>query len=1055
MTESFSTVLSNELKELDARRKAALGAAPPTMAASGPEPVEAFALARNLAGMGISGGGIRSATFNLGILQGLAERGLLPYFDYLSTVSGGGYIGCWLHGVIQRMHGGHPAAAAAQLSPEANPIPGPPADDPISFLRKYSNYLAPRLSIFSPDVWVIGSIWLRNMFLNQCVLAPFLAALLLLPAVLGLYHQAVNYEWHGPLVWGSYVTAGLLLAFAVLSMTVRLREIARSAFLLSRGRFASHRIERITVEAGGCAFTVLLAAILMGATRTKPSDWPALGQWLAVAGLFVLFSLFQWAGGFVECFRGVHKYKDLFLLHVLWMPAACTAVTGALLWAVLRLTSSWQYANTETGGDEGAWHALAWGPPLVVLAFGVGVSLLLGFMGSDYPDAAREWVSRLGASLLIYTTAWAAAFAFGVYAPLWVAMLFAVYGKTAMTASTAWITISGAGVLAGNSARTRAPNGSGNMFELLGKVAPPVFMAGYLVLISMGLDWGIRAFAGADAPGANWMQTIVANHWASLDGAMLVWSFTNWVAAAGVALLLLSFLFAGRININEFSMHHFYKNRLVRCYIGASRGRNRRPNSWTGFDPQDDIPLQDLRAGKGYYGPYAIINTALNINRGSELAKQERKAESFVYSPLYCGFVPERSDADEKKIAKTPHLHANSYRATREFSGRGGPHAGTAMAISGAAANPNMGYHTSGPLAFLLTVFNVRLGWWVGNPRWDGPAQRPGPMFALRYLLDELMAQTTDRSKFLNLSDGGHFDNLGLYELVRRRCRFILIGDGEQDPELTFGSLAGAIRKCRTDFGVEIDLDLHAIQETNGLSKAHCAVGTITYPEQDPAGVVPSYAMRNPDGRATGLLVYFKASLTGDEPEDVREYRSRFAEFPHQSTSDQFFTESQFESYRHLGLHIARAALEDVPRGATLPQAFAALARQWYPLPAVPEGAASRAADDYAKLLDKLKSDVDLRYLDSEIVPGLPAQPAPADPLVLRKGFFFMLDVIRLAESVYTDLDFREPQERENLRNAGWLTIFRYWSQQPNLKLAWQQARSTVNPLFREFFESL
>jgi hypothetical protein len=377
------------------------------------------------------------------------------------------------------------------------------------------------------------------------------------------------------------------------------------------------------------------------------------------------------------------------------------------------------------------------------------------------------------------------------------------------------------------------------------------------------------------------------------------------------------------------------------------------------------------------------------------------------------------------------------------------------MAISGAAANPNMGYHTSGPLAFLLTVFNVRLGWWVGNPRWDGPAQRPGPMFALRYLLDELAAQTTDRSKFLNLSDGGHFDNLGLYELVRRRCRFILIGDGEQDPELTFGSLAGAIRKCRTDFGVEIDLDLHAIEETSGLSKAHCAVGTITYPEQDPTGVVPSFAMRNPDGRAMGLLVYFKASLTGDEPEDIREYRSRFGEFPHQSTGDQFFTESQFESYRHLGLHLARAALENVPRGITLPQAFSALARQWYPLPAAAEGAASHAGDDYAKLLDKLKSDADLRYLDSEIVPGLPAQPAPADPLVLRKGYFFMLDVIRLAESVYTNLDFRELQERENLRNAGWLTIFRYWSQQPNLQQAWQQARSTVDPLFREFFESL
>ena len=106
---------------------------------------------------------------------------------------------------------------------------------------------------------------------------------------------------------------------------------------------------------------------------------------------------------------------------------------------------------------------------------------------------------------------------------------------------------------------------------------------------------------------------------------------------------------------------------------------------------------------------------------------------------------------------------------------RRGPGIGTAIAISGAAANPNSGYHTSAPLAFLMTILNVRLGWWLGNPRRDGPSARPGPMNALISLLSELFAQSNGRSRYVNVSDGGHFENLGLYELVRRRCRYILV----------------------------------------------------------------------------------------------------------------------------------------------------------------------------------------------------------------------------------------------------------------------------------------
>jgi hypothetical protein len=354
---------------------------------------------------------------------------------------------------------------------------------------------------------------------------------------------------------------------------------------------------------------------------------------------------------------------------------------------------------------------------------------------------------------------------------------------------------------------------------------------------------------------------------------------------------------SARVNINEFSMHHFYKNRLVRCYLGAGRAASRQPNSLTGFDPEDDFPIASLVPDTGYLGPYPIVNCALNLNTGSELAQQERRGASFVFTPRYSGFEPSHSREDLEAATADPDLHVEGYRPSPGYMYPDGPRLGAAMAISGAAANPNSGYHTSGPLAFLMTILNVRLGWWLGNPRRDRPSRNPGPKFALRSLLADLFAQTNSRSRYVNVSDGGHFDNLGLYELVRRRCPFIISCDAEADPKLQFEGLGGVIRKARADFAVEIQLDPSPIRR----GESHVAVGTIEYPE----GTV-------------GHILYIKASLTGDESEDVRQYHCVHETFPHESTADQFFSESQFESYRQLGLHAVRSAFKSV---ATTPTA--------------------------------------------------------------------------------------------------------------------------------------
>lgn len=144
----------------------------------------------------------------------------------------------------------------------------------------------------------------------------------------------------------------------------------------------------------------------------------------------------------------------------------------------------------------------------------------------------------------------------------------------------------------------------------------------------------------------------------------------------------------------------------------------------------------------------------------------------------------------------------------------------------------------------------------AGQSKSNATWQKSGPTFGLGYLIKELLGLTNERGGFVNLSDGGHFENLGIYELVRRRCRFIVACDAEEDHDLGFGGLGNAIRKCREDFGMKIEIDVGQIRSSadTKLSKSHCVVGKIKYPDRP--GV-------------DGIHVYLKSSLTGDEPEDV------------------------------------------------------------------------------------------------------------------------------------------------------------------------------------------
>ena len=224
------------------------------------------------------------------------------------------------------------------------------------------------------------------------------------------------------------------------------------------------------------------------------------------------------------------------------------------------------------------------------------------------------------------------------------------------------------------------------------------------------------------------------------------------------------------------------------------------------------------------------------------------------------------------------------------------------MAISGAAASPNMGYHSAPSITFLMALLNVRLGWWLGNPGTEGEKtyRRESPSFAIRPLLSEMFGLTTDTNRYIYLSDGGHFENLGLYEMVRRRCRLIVVSDAGCDPKFEFADLGNAVRKIALDLGVRISFqgveNLATRPAGRSADVPYYAIGTIHYAAADGGG-------------QDGVILYIKPAYHGIENLGIRSYAAANPEFPHQGTGDQFFSESQFESYRALGFEITDSAL--------------------------------------------------------------------------------------------------------------------------------------------------
>ena len=332
----------------------------------------------------------------------------------------------------------------------------------------------------------------------------------------------------------------------------------------------------------------------------------------------------------------------------------------------------------------------------------------------------------------------------------------------------------------------------------------------------------------------------------------------SMLVAVALALAVISIFV---LDINLTAPHRLYRDRLAASFIQKE----------TDGDPTIDLTAINPKSS----APYHLINAALNLPSSANPALRDRKCDFFLFSKHWCG---------------SPIV---GYRATTSWKTNGAPaDLATAMAVSGAAVSSYMGLRSKPTLTALLTFLNVRLGFWIRHP--DRPGwQTPGFLCLVREMFG---IQLSEDKAWLNLSDGGHIENMAVYELLRRRCKYMICVDGEADPQFTFRGLMTLARHAQIDFGIRIESSLGELKPDaeTGFSRVHAVLCRVHYPDQGPGRP-----------QATGLLLYLKLSVTGNEPELIKRYRITHPEFPHQGTLDQFFDEEQFEAYHQLGVHIA------------------------------------------------------------------------------------------------------------------------------------------------------
>lgn len=332
-----------------------------------------------------------------------------------------------------------------------------------------------------------------------------------------------------------------------------------------------------------------------------------------------------------------------------------------------------------------------------------------------------------------------------------------------------------------------------------------------------------------------------------------------WIIGLIILATYMTLMFG--FDINTTSLHHYYKTKISAAFLLDATSEPGQPIKISEFDSRRS--------------PFPIINCALNVPGSNMPELRGRQSDIFSFTPICTG----------------ANLIGYSSTTKWEAANDSSLDLAAAVALSGAAVSPQIGQKTKVYGSFWMTLLNIRLSLWLKNPA-SSQSYRLHPN--LVNLKEEILSSASEEGAFLNISDGGHIENLGIYELLKRRCRFIIAVDGESDGDMTFHGLTNLQRLAYIDHGITIEADLADLRkDVNGLSRSHFRLCRIRYPRGEMEAV-----------EELGYLIYLKLSLTGNEGEFIRRFKSDEPAFPHHSTANQFFSEVQFEAYRALGEHV-------------------------------------------------------------------------------------------------------------------------------------------------------
>jgi hypothetical protein len=808
----------------------------------------------------------------------------------------------------------------AQIETLISARPGGVEGEPIRNLRRFTNFLMPNPGVFSLDTWTGVLLWVRNALINWLIFAPVFAAIVALPILYfavvcavvappdsSVLDTAVAVAAAGCLLFGCYQGLVTLPSHShpdePVSKTERPdygptgRDLARRVVLpmVAWCLLAPLALGAVVPDSGvpdaaRAVFSTEGPCIAPPALAPAPvacpppvlePDSPLQTRFILLPLLSLLACLAAYGLAYVQIRL---KYPDPPLrndhLRPFWRSGwaflLSTSLSAALIWY-----GTWLCRHLDV-----FWLALA-GPAWIALSDVLRTTIYVAFRKEGLrADLDREWLARLNAAKLFIVLAGTLVGSVVVLGGLAVASL----SSEAFSALTAGgLSAGSAAALIGKSARTAFA--AQQTEPTKARLIPTDILIGIgIVLFGLAI---LVVFGRAVAVGAGGIVSALTP-----SASAPVWGLALAVLAILLGALALAWWLGRRINLNRFSLHAVYRNRLVRAFLGSARPEAMaRPDRFTDFDPFDNLRVTDAFDRREPMRLMPVINVALNRTSGKDTARAERMAEPFTITPLRCGAATlcgPGADRANKAAWQGAYVRSDAYAGNERQTGSGdeakGISLGTAMTISGAAASPNMGYYSSPIVAFVMTLFNVRLGAWLPNPGMNAQGsdlvdtlKASGPRNALPALLNELLGRSDTDNDYLYLSDGGHFDNLGLYEMLRRKCRLIVAIDASQDKAYSSEEFGRVKQRVLIDLGITIDFTFGA--STNGKPlPPPGSLGRITYV----------------DG-SLGRLLIVKPWISNDLPLELRAFLARKSSFPHESTANQFFTESDFESYRRLG----------------------------------------------------------------------------------------------------------------------------------------------------------